>query len=257
MRQSPNIKPHDAPRIRYRIRFAKLGLLRWISHRDLARLWERLGRRAELPFSMTEGFHPKPRIAFASALALGVESHDEVLELELSEELTEDELRQRLVADGQPGLSIVDVTRLAEGSSKAQLMAADYAVTFPDDFDETQRKELQRSIEALLQEETITVDRKKKPLVAQVDTHIPFLELHQKHLFARLTVGDGASLKITDVMQCIGIESWPQRGSQVSRTRVWLRDETPSSHSDVPVSIGTTEPLTSRNSHAFESEELS
>ena len=257
MRQSPNIKPHDATRIRYRIRFAKLGLLRWISHRDLARLWERLARRADLPLSMTEGFHPKPRIAFASALALGVESLDEVLELELSEELSVDELRQRLVADGQPGLSIVDVMMLAEGSPKAQLMAADYAVTLPDDFDASQRKALHQAIEALLEKETITVERKKKPLVAHVSSHIPFLELHEEHLFARLIVGDGASLKITDVMQCIGIESWPQRGSQVSRTRVWLRDETPSSHSDIPVSIGATDPLTSRNSHAFESEELS
>ncbi|MEM9365735.1 MAG: TIGR03936 family radical SAM-associated protein [Planctomycetota bacterium] len=257
MRQSPNIKPHDATRIRYRIRFAKLDLLRWISHRDLARLWERLTRRAELPLSMTEGFHPKPRIAFASALALGVESHDEVLELELSKELTVDELQQRLVADGQPGLSIIDVTRLDDGSPKAQLMAADYAVTLPDDFDETQRAPLRGAIEVLLQQETITVERKKKPLVAHVASHIPFLELHEKHLWARLFVGDGASLKITDVMQCIGIESWPQRGSQVSRTRVWLRDETPSSHSDIPVSIGDTEPLSRRTSHTFESEDLS
>ena len=45
----------DQPlRIRYRIRFAKTGLLRWISHRDLARLWERLLRRARLQLSMTE-----------------------------------------------------------------------------------------------------------------------------------------------------------------------------------------------------------
>ena len=63
--------PPAPTRVRYRIRFAKSGLLRWTSHRDLARLWERLVRRAALKLSMTEGFHPKPRIGFPSALALG------------------------------------------------------------------------------------------------------------------------------------------------------------------------------------------
>jgi len=78
---TPATKPEPTKpeplRIRYRIRFAKAGLLRWISHRDLASLWERLLRRAALKLSMTEGFHPKPRVAFPSALALGVESQDD------------------------------------------------------------------------------------------------------------------------------------------------------------------------------------
>ena len=93
-------------RIRYRIRFGKTDLLRWISHRDLARLWERLLRRAQLVLSMTEGFHPKPRVGFPSALALGVESLDEVVEIDLAEEISAKALLVRLEADRQPGLHI-------------------------------------------------------------------------------------------------------------------------------------------------------
>src|SRR6056297_635237 len=113
-------------RVRYRVRFAKVGLLRWISHRDLAMLWERLARRVELPLSMTEGFHPKPRIAFPSALALGVESLDEVVELELTEALTAASLLDRLRGDNQPGLVIRSVQRLPPSTPKARLRQSDY-----------------------------------------------------------------------------------------------------------------------------------
>lgn len=72
-------------RDRYRIRFAKTGLLRWIGHRDLQRLWQRVLRRADLRLSMSQGFHPKPRIHFPSALPLGFQGIDEVTEVELAE----------------------------------------------------------------------------------------------------------------------------------------------------------------------------
>ena len=58
-------------RQRVRIRFPKQDDLRLISHRDLMRAWERLFRRAGVALSMSEGFHPKPRMSFPSALAVG------------------------------------------------------------------------------------------------------------------------------------------------------------------------------------------
>ena len=93
-------------RHRIRIRFRKEDDLRLISHRDLVRTWERLLRRAGLRLSMTEGFHPKPRMNFPSALALGIAGHDELLELELAEPLSADELRGRLVGQLPPGMGL-------------------------------------------------------------------------------------------------------------------------------------------------------
>src|SRR5690349_4708135 len=81
-------------RQRVRIRFTKQDDLRWISHRDLIRLWERLFRRAGVALSMTEGFHPKPRMNFPSALAVGIAGTDEMLEVDFSEEYTADSLRE-------------------------------------------------------------------------------------------------------------------------------------------------------------------
>src|SRR5215475_14275688 len=83
----------SALRQRVRIRFTKQDDLRWISHRDLMRVWERLFRRAGVALSMTEGFHPKPRINFPSALAVGIAGLDELLEVDLSEEQTAESLQ--------------------------------------------------------------------------------------------------------------------------------------------------------------------
>ena len=70
-------------RHRVRIWFRKAGDLRFISHRDLVRTWERIFRRAELQLSRSEGFHPKPRMSFPAALAVGIAGTHELVEIEL------------------------------------------------------------------------------------------------------------------------------------------------------------------------------
>jgi radical SAM-linked protein len=70
---------------RLRIRFAKCGKVRFTSHRDLARIWERALRRADLPLAYTEGFSPRPRLSFGLALSTGHESLGEYLDVVLRE----------------------------------------------------------------------------------------------------------------------------------------------------------------------------
>ena len=224
---SPNPQPSptrspDALRVRYRIRFAKTGLLRWISHRDLARLWERLLRRISLPLSMTEGFHPKPRVAFPSALPLGTESLDEVVEIELSEDLPVRDLFARLSNDRQPGLTIQRVARLPQGFGKAQLERTDYTVTLsPAVATET----VADAIEALKQQGVVTVERKKKTIQAHVESHIPRLELGDGVLHLSLAATDAASLRPDDVLTLLGLHDWTEQGSRITRTRVVLQHE--------------------------------
>lgn len=68
-----------------RFRFEKTGDLRFLSHHDLMRCAERMMRRAAIPFKMTAGFHPAPRLVFALSLSLGIVGRNEVVELELTE----------------------------------------------------------------------------------------------------------------------------------------------------------------------------
>lgn len=72
--------------MRLRIRFAKIGKIRFTSHRDTARIWERGLRRVGLPVAYSEGFTPRPRISFGLALPTGYESEAEYLDVELDGE---------------------------------------------------------------------------------------------------------------------------------------------------------------------------
>lgn len=214
-------------RVRYQIRFAKTGLLRWTSHRDLARLWERLIRRVELQPSMTEGFHPKPRIGFPSALALGIEGLDEVVELDLAETPTPDELLQRLGQDQQPGLEICRVCRVPDGFAKAQLLRSDYRLPIPQGFGEAK---IHSAIAELRKQETIIVPRKKKELRADVATQVPNLAVQAGHLEMTITASRQAALKPTDVLSAMGLNELLEAGAYFVRTRVELENEIASEH---------------------------
>src|SRR3954470_11940143 len=114
--------PADAPlppapgpehcRDKVRLRFRKGGALRLLSHHDLMRTFERVLRRAEIPFRRTQGFNPHPRLVFALSLPLGCEGRAEVAELELDELLSPDDLLDRLRRQCPPGLAILDLARV-------------------------------------------------------------------------------------------------------------------------------------------------
>ena len=72
--------------MRIRVRFTKLGKVRWTSHRDIARVWERVIRRAGLPIAYSQGFSPHPKVHFGLALSTGHESLAEYLDIDLDDE---------------------------------------------------------------------------------------------------------------------------------------------------------------------------
>ena len=81
--------------MRIRFRFAKLGKIRFTSQRDVARMWERALRRAELPLAYTEGFSPRPQLSFGLALPTGCESLAEYLDVVLDDRPAGDGRRRR------------------------------------------------------------------------------------------------------------------------------------------------------------------
>ncbi len=117
---------------KFRFRFRKVGDLRWLSHLDLVRGFERLLRRAEIPFKSTQGFHPTPRMVFALSLPLGFEGRREVLELELSKPFEADEIRERLNRFAPSGLHF-DEARIVEMKATAVPRSVIYSVEVPSD----------------------------------------------------------------------------------------------------------------------------
>jgi len=108
---------------RLRIRYAKRGRLRFTSHRDFSRAFERALVRARVPMAYSSGFNPHPRISYAGAAPTGSASEAEYLEIGLAERLDPAAVHQRLDAALPDGL---DVVRVAEspGGSLADLLTA-------------------------------------------------------------------------------------------------------------------------------------
>ena len=100
-------------RDKVRLTFRKADSLRWLSHHDLMRTFERMLHRSALPFRRSQGFHPHPRLVFALSLPLGVIGRAEVVELELDQRLPLDEIRDRLTRQAPAGLEILAIDRIA------------------------------------------------------------------------------------------------------------------------------------------------
>ena len=98
--------------MKLRVRYSKLGKVRFLSHRDVARVWERAIRRARLPIAYSEGFSPRPKLHFGLALSVGHESVDEYLDVDLREPVPLDGLAELLSGCLPPGLDAIEVADL-------------------------------------------------------------------------------------------------------------------------------------------------
>src|SRR5438105_14607548 len=115
---------------KFRIRFRKGGDLRLLSHHDLMRTFERMLRRAGLPFRSTSGFHPKPRIVFPLSLPLGVVGLHEAVELEFTEELPPDDVLARLAAQAPAALHLFSIRRIPMNLT-GQVCRVEYRLGIP------------------------------------------------------------------------------------------------------------------------------
>jgi len=113
---------------RLRIRFAKGRGLRYISHLDLARAWERILRRAGLPMDYSRGFNPRPHFQIASGLPLGIIGRAELLDVWLTEPLVPAEVMARLAPVLPADLEVQEVREVEAGapSLQSQVRAATY-----------------------------------------------------------------------------------------------------------------------------------
>jgi radical SAM-linked protein len=118
---------------RIRVWFRKGDRVRYISHLDVLRFWERAIRRAGLPLSYSQGFTPHPRLAFASPLPLGFTAEREVMDVTLDEAVAVDEFARRLRAEATGDLAVVAVEEVAVGAPapQAAMLWADYSVAMP------------------------------------------------------------------------------------------------------------------------------
>jgi len=93
-----------------RIIFKKEDSIKYISHLDLMRTFQRLFMRAEIPVKYSEGFNPHMILNFALPLSVGATSERDFCEIQLGADMSTDEVKERLVKSAPDGITIVDVT---------------------------------------------------------------------------------------------------------------------------------------------------
>ena len=103
-----------------RVCFTKRGKVRFISHRDVARAFERAFRIETLPLSFTQGFSPRPKVSFGLALSVGHESDAEFLDVELAEQIGLEELPAMLSRALPEGIEVRAVQALADRAPALQ-----------------------------------------------------------------------------------------------------------------------------------------
>ena len=105
---------------RVRLRCSKLGKVRWTSHRDVARMWERALRRAEVRVAYSEGFSTRPKLAFGLALSTGHESLGEYIDVDLAGPVDMASLPARLTPGLPAGIDCLAGLELAGGEPSLQ-----------------------------------------------------------------------------------------------------------------------------------------
>jgi radical SAM-linked protein len=145
---------------RLRVRYAKRGPLRFTSHRDFARAFERAVRRAGLPIAYSQGFTPHPKISYASAAPTGAASEAEYLEVGLHTAVDPAWARTALDAALSPGLDILDVRPAPGGGvGLADLLTASrWLIELPG----VEPGRLEQAVAAFLAQDVVLVERMTK-----------------------------------------------------------------------------------------------
>jgi radical SAM-linked protein len=123
---------------RIRVRFSRGEELKFISHLDIMRLWQRALHRAGIPLAYTEGFSPHPRISLAAPLAVGVTSQAELMDIFCSKWVSPHSFTAALSQQLPPGIAIAQVHMVAPTlpSLQSQVSQAEYEVELETDKDQ-------------------------------------------------------------------------------------------------------------------------
>lgn len=172
------------------IKFAKESPMRFLSHLDLMRVWQRAIRRAGLPVAYSAGFNPHPKISFASALAVGVTSDGEYLDIQFAELLGGDAF-ERLSETLPHGLRLLEWRQIPEATPA--IMSLVCAAQWELSLQAEESRNLQEALQSLLAASSLPVEREGKKGIKTVDIRplIYRLEVDEKESCLRMLLASG------------------------------------------------------------------
>ena len=171
MREQPTQQPPPVQKLR--IQYAKRGRLRFTSHRDFSRAFERAIRRAELPIAYSSGFSPHPRISYANASPTGAASEAEYLEIGVTTPCEPATVHERLDEALPQGLDIVTVVVAAPGALADRLEASRWRIDMPG----IEPDAATAAVQKFLAKTSVEVERMTKRGMRSFDCRAPVVSL--------------------------------------------------------------------------------
>ena len=184
----PDRRPAQLPAVQHLVvRYAKRGKMRFASHRDVARAFERGVRRAGLPIAYSAGFTPHPKISYAGGAPTGAASEAEYLSLALTSRQAATHVGQRLNAALPDGIQVIEVTERegglgglvspvsggSGGSSPRASTASQWRVVLPG----VEPAAAQRAVAGFLAQDEAPVERLTDKGVRSLDARAAVIEL--------------------------------------------------------------------------------
>lgn len=201
--------------MRLLITFAKTEAMRYTSHLDLQRTWERTLRRARLPLAYSQGFNPRPKINLAAALPLGFTGAAELIEVWLEDEIPLGVIETTLSRALPPGIVVQKITETVDPSPKLQnlIHAAAYHILLREI-----PANLGKSVENLLAQSEIIRERRRKeydlrPLIEELRLN------DDDTLHMQVTTLPGQTGRPDEVLLALGINPL---AAHIERTKLLL-----------------------------------
>ncbi|GAX50142.1 TIGR03936 family radical SAM-associated protein [Streptomyces olivochromogenes] len=161
---------------RIRLRYTKRGRLRFTSHRDFQRAFERALRRAEVPMAYSAGFTPHPKVSYANAAPTGTGSEAEYLEIALTQTRDPQKLRELLDESMPVGLDIIEAVEARTSGLADRLTASVWELRL----DGVAPEDAERAVDAFKSADTVEVQRRTKNGMRTFDARgaVASLEAH-------------------------------------------------------------------------------
>jgi radical SAM-linked protein len=165
--------PSAAPVCKVRLRYAKRGKLRFASHRDIARAFERAVRRAGLPIAYSQGYSPHPKISWVGAAPTGAASEAEYAEIQLVEHIDPQVVRAELDAALPDGLAVLEGVLAGPGGLAERIEASAWRIEIRG----LGGEQLRQAAHQLLDAPTLLVERVTKDGRRSLDVRAAIVSL--------------------------------------------------------------------------------
>ncbi len=233
MTDTTSTEPLELERQRVRFVYEKGEAIKFISHHDEFRLWERTLRRADLPLLYKQGFNPQPVIQFAAPLGVGITGVREWIDITFSPPVPLDDLAQRVRAKLPPGVILHDLAEVPLKTRAPQelLLGSDYHILLYAAPGEIAAALLAERIATFWATTEIWRERERKgekyeynlrPLVFELRDEGYDLAAEEHRIFLRVQQRPGATGRPDEVVDALGLDDYART---LRRARLYYADQ--------------------------------